>query len=681
MLPAEAMRFSKCLPALAAGALLMTASAASAQDSDAVAARKIDRALRDSLERPGGTRRVIISVKPGYRSEIRKALRSHGDRVNAESALVETLNAEIHAEDIRELARHPWVQAVSDDAVVRAGGVRHRRAHRMVKRVKAAAAGSTEVATSTLRETLGLSPEPQPGTPTGAGIGVAIVDSGLTANADFQSRITGFYDFTRGGVATSPFDDYGHGTHVAGLIGSAGVLSGGKLMGVAPRVHFVGLKVLDKNGQGRTSDVINAIEFVVANKARLKVHIINLSLGHPILAPAANDPLVRAVEKATDAGLVVVASAGNLGMDNETGEPGYTGITTPGNAPSAITAGALNTRNTVSRGDDEVTPYSSRGPTWFDGFAKPDLVAPGHRLASDTTLTTYLFEVLKGNRKKSNSTDFLELSGTSMAAGVTSGVAALVLEANRRARQGTKLLTPNTVKAVMEFSAIPVPGAETLAQGTGGVNAGGAIALAAAIDPTVRSGDWWLQSGVRPSTRIGGVRYDWSQSIIWGDNLLSGDLVYRNMQGWALAATWGDNIVWGTSAFITDDNIVWGTTATWAPNIVWRDRVIGQMDGDNIVWGTNDDNIVWGTSDDNIVWGTLDFDNIVWGTYYDGDNIVWGTFDGDNIVWGTYDDDNIVWGTYDGDNIVWGTSGDDNIVWGTFGDDNIVWGTAVRGGF
>ena len=153
--------------------------------------------------------------------------------------------------------------------------------------------------------------------------------------------------------------------------------------GVAPGVRLVVFKVLDGTGQGRTSDVVRAIEFIAANRRLLGVDVINLSLGHPIFEPAATDPLVQAIEKASRAGLVVVAAAGNFGLNPTTGQPGYAGITSPGNAPSAITVGALQTQGTVTRSDDRVAPFSSRGPTWYDAYAKPDVVAPGDRLVSD----------------------------------------------------------------------------------------------------------------------------------------------------------------------------------------------------------------------------------------------------------------------------------------------------------
>src|SRR6185436_6673217 len=192
----------------------------------------------------------------------------------------------------------------------------------------------------------------------------------------------------------------------------------GTNVGVAPGARLVGLKVLDSHGRGSTSDVLRAIEFAIANKALLRLNILNLSLGHPIYESAASDPLVQAVEHAVREGFVVVVSAGNFGINKKTGLPGYAGIASPGNAPSALTVGATQTFNTITRDDDRVTPYSSRGPSWYDGFVKPDVVAPGDNLLSVAAVGSRLRTLQEA---RGNVGEYMRLSGTSMAAGVMSG--------------------------------------------------------------------------------------------------------------------------------------------------------------------------------------------------------------------------------------------------------------------
>jgi hypothetical protein len=237
----------------------------------------------------------------------------------------------------------------------------------------------------------------------------------------------------------------------------------------------------------------------------------------------------------------------------------------------------------------------------------------------------------------------MRLSGTSMAAGVASGMVALVLEINPG-------LTPKALKAVVEYTAIPLrtatgARADALTQGSGEINGGGAATLAWMIDVHAPIGQRWLNALMTPSTQIGDRTYVWAQSILWGNHIASGANVLAEQRGaWTSATSWGigfyddDNIVWGND-FDLDDNIVWGN------NIVW-----GGLDDDNIVWGNN---VVWG---DSLIGLSLDDDNIVWGNQLDDDNIVWGNLDDDNIVWGNLYDDGEVAGENEDDNIVWGNS-------------------------
>jgi hypothetical protein len=204
-----------------------------------------------------------------------------------------------------------------------------------------------------------------------------------------------------------------------------------------------------------------------------------------------------------------------------------------------------------------------------------------------------------------------------MATAVVSGTVALVLRANRIAFPSAPPLTPNAVKGILQFTALParddqgVP-YDVLTQGTGSVNAAGAMELAAHINTALPVSSAWLTPTVNPWTVIDGQTLSWSESIIWNDAVAFGPTLSVNQPAWST------NIVWGS-----DDNIVWGSD----DNIVW---------GSNIVW---DDNIVWG-SDDNIVWGS----NIVWG------NQMIGSSYGTSVTWGLAVDDpaSTVWGNLKG---------------------------------
>jgi subtilisin family serine protease len=224
--------------------------------------------------------------------------------------------------------------------------------------------------------------------------------------------------------------------------------------GLAPNVQLVVLKVLDGTGAGYTSDVVRAIDFAVANKASSAIDVINLSLGHPIYEPASTDPLVQAVERASKAGIIVLAAAGNNGINPTTGSPATRASTRPGNAPSAITVGAVSTSNTVTRNDDRIPDYSSSGPTWYDALVKPDLLAPGHRIIAVGAKKSTIYQGYPELRAPD--ADYIRLSGTSMATAVGSGVVALMIEQHRLADPYTPALTPNTVKAMLQYSAFAV---------------------------------------------------------------------------------------------------------------------------------------------------------------------------------------------------------------------------------
>jgi serine protease AprX len=239
----------------------------------------------------------------------------------------------------------------------------------------------------------------------GKGITVAVIDTGVAPHYDLTrptNRIVGFKDMISG--KEIPYDDNGHGTHVAGIIAGNGLSSNGKYMGVAPKANILGIKALDQYGGGSTSDIIAAISYVVETKDKYNTKIINISLGTPANNSCDKDPLCKAVDMAVKAGLIVIAAAGNSGPKEGT-------ILSPGISRNVITVGAVDDKRTIDPSDDTIAPFSSRGPT-IEGLMKPDIVAPGVNIKSlsNTKLDSYA-----------------SLSGTSMATPLVSGSVALLL--------------------------------------------------------------------------------------------------------------------------------------------------------------------------------------------------------------------------------------------------------------
>lgn len=236
----------------------------------------------------------------------------------------------------------------------------------------------------------------------GTGVTIAVVDTGIYRHPDFASRIIAFADFVSG--KKSPYDDNGHGTHVAGCAAGDGRRSGGRYRGPAPGALLAGVKVLDKTGSGSMSGVLAGINWVIANRARYKLRIMSISLGGAPAQTCGADPLCLAVGRAWQAGIVVVVAAGNEG-------PGPGTISTPGVSPVVITVGAMDDRNTVNRSDDRLAGFSSRGPT-PESVHKPDILAPGVSITAARSPGSVIDRSSPGARVGAW---YLRLSGTSMA--------------------------------------------------------------------------------------------------------------------------------------------------------------------------------------------------------------------------------------------------------------------------
>ena len=234
--------------------------------------RKVDRLLQEPSS--GSPQSVIIRVRPDAKDRVHKKLPNRG-RGPSVYRFISALTAELDGREIADLARDPDILSVSADAEVSASASRKKTLASAASTVWGPANDvsgptlSADTATpSVLQKVLGLQ-----NWFTGSSLTVAVIDSGIHNSADFANRVVGFYDFTgdRGAVASSPIDEYGHGTHVAGLIGSNGASSNGQYAGVAPGINILALRVLDKKGSGRTSNVIAALEFAVANRNRFGI--------------------------------------------------------------------------------------------------------------------------------------------------------------------------------------------------------------------------------------------------------------------------------------------------------------------------------------------------------------------------------------------------------------------------
>lgn len=232
----------------------------------------------------------------------------------------------------------------------------------------------------------------------GSGVGIAILDSGVSRHMDLQSRVKVFHDYVKG--RKQQYDDNSHGTHIAGIICGSGGRSGGRYMGVAPLSHLIVCKVLNDKGDGEIESVVRAIDWIVKNAAIYQIKIINISVGaSPKEVDRDETLLLEAVEYAWSKGIVVVAAAGNNGPDQGS-------VTTPGISRKIITVGTFG-EETIKHKE-----YSGRGPTGIC-VMKPEIVSPGNEIVSCFGKNSYK-----------------RMSGTSMATPVVSGAIGLLLEKN-----------------------------------------------------------------------------------------------------------------------------------------------------------------------------------------------------------------------------------------------------------
>jgi subtilisin family serine protease len=412
---------------------------------------------------------------------------------------------------------------------------------------------------------------------TGRGVTIAMLDSGLWEDTtqNYGSRVLASVDEINGGGPVKG-DPYGHGTHITSIAAGGAQNAALQYLSIAPQANLVIVRAFDGQGGGRYVDVIAGLNWIIANRQKCNIRVVNLSFGSSPESYYWDDPMDQAVMAAWQAGIVVVAAAGNSG-------PGPMTIGVPGNVPYAITVGALTDNYTpYDPSDDRLASFSSAGPT-FEGFVKPEIVAPGGHMAASMSSSSYLANI--DPNSMSVGEQMFTMSGTSQATAVTTGVVALMLQAN-------PALTPDTVKCRLLASAAPaVTSSGTLAysvfqQGAGFINAVRAVnstqtgcanqGLNIAADlagsqhfggPANQdaNGNYYVMnmSGSNWGAAQPGDGLTWSTGYPW-------DQGYDWSSGyvWANAYAWSKGYVW-SNAYAWSKNYAWSKAYAWSKSVPW----------------------------------------------------------------------------------------------------------------
>jgi serine protease AprX len=572
------------LAAAGVAAVLALALVPSAGAQGNGTAAKFSSEVVDKIKRAGADDLVPVIIQTHDRPSDAHFTRLHGrgGYVKVRHAAIRGYSGRVPAGQLAALAEDPEIERVSYDSDV--------QAHLDVA-ARAVRAAQAYVSF--------------PGVD-GRGVGVAVIDTGVWMHDDVQksseaSKIVRV-EVVEG--TNSVNDQYGHGTHVAGIVAGNGRLSSDPLSfrtfrGVAPGARIISIRALYADGSGFTSDIIAALDWAIANRAAYNIRVINLSLGHPVFESYWTDPLCRAVRAAHDAGIVVVVAAGNDGHRGS----GFGTITSPANDPTAITVGAMDDWNTPDTSDDALAWYSSKGPSLVDFVVKPDLVAPGTWIvslrASESYLDTQYHELalqVKDYKSVEDSGDgaYYTLSGTSMAAPMVAGAAALML-------QKDPSLNPATVKARLMASAVKDQRL-IFETGAGYLDVDAALRAEGyasdALSPTAVLGSdgyvyitstsliWGISGGLWDLGIIWGGSDLWSLSLIWGfeKGLLSDGLLSLSPEEFVAAsgAVWkggakcttGDDV---DNSEVTADSIIWGGSGSWLLSSTSTIEILGAV--------------------------------------------------------------------------------------------------------
>jgi serine protease AprX len=543
--------------------VLCAAVAASAQAPPAAAATTAAfvpaSLIAQAEQRPDGNFDVIVqgssSRTAGSLVSLQALVSPGGARgLRREFTTVRAVSAQVTGRQLLRLARLPGVAAITPDVPMRlAGGLSNRQQWPFVSGV---ARGWADVNNGSLAQPPAI----------------AIVDSGIEAGrTDFGGRVIRQVDLTSR-PGNSAGDGRGHGTFVAGI--AAGSAAGHA--GAAPSAKLVSIDVMDDTGVALTSDVIAAADWIYRNKSAYGIRVANFSLHSTAPASIFWDPLDRAVEKLWLSGVVVVAAAGNYGVD---GRPSGV-LYAPGNDPFVITVGANDVSGSVSTNDDAAAPWSAYGFT-LDGFAKPELGAPGRYMIGPVPASSTLAAERPDSMVEPG---YVELSGTSFAAPVVAGAAAYLLAKH-------PAWTPDQVKGALMLTAKRTPSATPLSLGVGELDAARAADVVAPPNPNLALQLYVVPDPNDPLTPA----FD---AAAWGS------------AAWGSAA-WG-SAAWGSAAW---GSAAWGSAAwgsTYWSSAAWGTAAWGSGATETAAWGS----AAWGSA----AWGSAAWGTAAWGSLAIADN-------------------------------------------------------------
>jgi serine protease AprX len=450
-------------------------------------------------------------------------------KVRRQFTSISAVAARLTGSQILTLAHNGHVESITYDAPITLAGLSNKQRWPFVSGVQKFWSAGTSAATPT----------------------IAVVDSGIDAGrADFGGRVVAQVNLTSL-ANNSTGDGRGHGTFVAGI--AAG--SGDGYAGAAPASKLVSLDVMDDNGMAMTRDVIAAADWILANKDKYGIKVANFSLHSSQPNSFVYDPLDKAVERLWFSGVVVVAAAGNYGVAGQASGMPFA----PGNDPFVITVGADDVDGSTSTLDDTAAPWSAYGYT-LDGFAKPDIAAPGRYIVGPAPAGS----TLALERPESVvSPGYIQLSGTSFAAPIVAGGAAQILATH-------PTWTPDQVKGALMVTASRTPAAAPLSEGVGIIDVSKAVALTAAPNPNLA-----LRAFVKPDLAGGGsLAFD---AASWANTA-------KANASWA-SASWSDaswaSASWSSASWASAS---WAS-ASWA-SASWSDASWSDASWSDASWAS-----------------------------------------------------------------------------------------------